>query len=74
MRHVLGSKQVACDRMGARCGELNAPRLSWAASPAATKGGAAASVACVPAEQLNEPRASGQEAGSYTRVFEGRII
>ena len=42
MRHVLCAQPVERDRMGARCGELMAPDLGWAASPAVTEGGAAA--------------------------------
>ena len=59
--------------MGARCGHRLAPGLSWAASPAAMEGGAAAAAAEAAAEVLSEPRASEHEASSHTGACEGRI-
>ena len=58
--------------MDARCGELLAPGLGWAASAAPVGGWAVAAVAEAAAELPSEPRASENEAGSHTGVFEGR--
>jgi hypothetical protein len=71
MRLNLGIKPVERDRMGARCGELAAPDLSWAASHVAAEGGAAASAAEAVTSLHSEPRASEHEAGSYTGGLEG---
>ena len=50
MRHIPGVKLVERERMGARCGELLAPGLGWAASAAPVGGWAAAAVAEAAAE------------------------
>ena len=55
MRHIPGVKLVERERMGARCGELLARGLGWAASTAPLGGWATAAVAKAAAELPSEP-------------------